>query len=148
MEYSKAGLSLTEGFEHCRLLAYPDSGGVLTIGWGHVGPEVLRGMMISQAQADKLLLSDVAAAVNAINHLVKVPLSQDEFDGLTDFAFNCGVGAFRDSHLLVLLNQGDIAAAAYEFQRWDRCKGVVMAGLLRRREAEETLFEKPDVSTH
>ena len=35
MTYSKAGIQLTERFEGCRLAAYPDTGGVWTIGYGH-----------------------------------------------------------------------------------------------------------------
>jgi len=141
MQYSKTGLQLTEGFESCRLTAYQDIKGIWTIGWGHTGTDVVPGLTITQAQADALLLHDVQNAVNHVNHLVTVPLTQNEFDALVDFAFNAGCGAFADSTLLKLLNQGDDAGAAAQFDLWDHASGKVVAGLLRRREAETQLFQ-------
>ena len=67
---------------------------------------------------------------------MKVPLTQGEFDALTDFVFNCGCGAFAGSTMLRLLNAGDYQSAAGQFDLWDHAGGQVVAGLLRRREAE------------
>ncbi len=140
MTYSQDGLKLTEGFESCRLTAYRDIKGILTIGWGHTGPDVFEGQTITQEQADALLLQDVQNAVNHVNHLVTVTLTQSEFDALVDFAFNCGCGAFAGSTLLKLLNAGDYPGAAAQFDSWDHAAGKVVAGLLRRREAETQEF--------
>ena len=140
MEYSKNGLSLTEQFESCRLTAYPDSKGVPTIGWGHTAG-VYPGQTITQEQADDFLMADVQNAVAHVNNLVHIQLTQNEFDALVDFAFNCGCGAFASSTMLRLLNAGNITGAAYEFQRWDKADGTVVAGLLRRRIAESTEFQ-------
>ena len=63
-----------------------------------------------------------------------------EFDALVDFAFNCGCGAFAGSTLLKLLNAGDYPGAAAQFDVWDHASGKVVAGLLRRREAETQEF--------
>jgi lysozyme len=139
MNYSKDGLKLTEGFESCRLVAYPDVKGVITIGWGHTPAYV--GQTCTQEQADAWLLADVQTAVSAVNRLVKTPLTQHEFDALVDFNFNCGVTAFAGSTMLKLLNQGNHAGAAAQFQAWDHAAGKVVAGLLRRRQAEEKEFE-------
>jgi lysozyme len=86
-------------------------------------------------------MADVQNAVAHVNNLVHIQLTQNEFDALVDFAFNCGCGAFASSTMLRLLNAGNITGAAYEFQRWDKADGTVVAGLLRRRIAESTEFQ-------
>jgi lysozyme len=139
MQYSKQGMALTEQFESCRLVAYPDVKGVMTIGWGHT-LAVHPGMVCTQEEADKWLLDDVAAAVNAVNLLVKIGLTQEEFDSLVDFTFNVGITAFQHSTMLRLLNENDIEGAIGEFERWDVSGGQHVAGLLRRRNAERALF--------
>lgn len=139
--YSKSGLALTEQFEACRLDAYPDLKGVWTIGFGHTGPDVHCGMVITQAQAEAYLKADIKAASDAVNHLVTIAIGQGEFDALVDFAYNVGIGALTGSTLLRDLNAGDFAGAADRFEEWDHAGGFVVAGLLRRREAEETLFK-------
>lgn len=140
MTYSKPGLGLTEGFEGCRLRAYQDSKGVWTIGYGHTGKDVVAGLTCTQAQADLWLQLDIEWAASEVNRVVKVPLTQAEFDALVDFVFNCGSGNFDHSTLLTLLNHNDHVKAAAEFVKWDKCGGVVLPGLLRRRKAEAALF--------
>lgn len=146
MNYSKSGLALTESFESCRLTAYQDQVGVWTIGWGHTFG-VKEGDVCTQAQADIWVLADLAACEDDVNTHVKVPLTQGEFDALVDFAFNLGRGALNNSTLLKDLNAGDYQAAAAEFEKWDHAGGKVVAGLLRRRQAEETEFNTPDGGT-
>jgi lysozyme len=85
-------------------------------------------------------MEDVQVAVRAVNAYVKVTLTQDEFNALTDFCFNAGCHAFFCSTMLTLLNQGNYSAAAAQFIRWDKCGGVELAGLLRRRQAEMQEF--------
>lgn len=138
------GMQLTEGFESCRLVSYLDAGGVPTIGWGHTGPDVHLGMICTQAQADAWLEQDKATARAAIRSYVRVPLTANQFAALEDFDFNVGSGAFRGSTLLKLLNSGDFAGAAKQLERWDHVNGQVVAGLLKRRLAEESLFDTPD----
>jgi lysozyme len=140
--YSKTGLALTERFESCRLAAYQDLKGVWTIGYGHAGANVHSGMVVTQAQAEAYLRADIKTASEAINKLVTVAITQDEFDALVDFTFNVGIGALTSSTLLCDLNAGDIAGAAGRFEEWDHAGGQVVAGLLRRRLAEEALFNK------
>jgi lysozyme len=140
MEYSKQGLALTESFESCRQTAYQDIKGIWTIGWGHVGPEVVDGLVWTQNQADTQLVTDLQNAERMVNTYVTVPITQGIFDALVDFAFNLGTNAARGSTLLKLVNAGDMAGAAAQFQLWDHASGVVVAGLLRRRIAEEQEF--------
>ena len=142
MDYSKQGLDLTKGFESCRLVAYQDINvkGIWTIGWGHTGPEVVEGLVWNQNQADSQLVMDLCRAEKMVNTCDTVPLTRGQFDALVDFAFNLGCNAEKGSTLLKLINQGDFAHAANEFEKWDHASGKVVAGLLRRRLAEKEEF--------
>jgi lysozyme len=140
--YSQNGLNLTEQFEGLRLDAYQDQVGVWTIGYGHTGPDVHPGLTITQEQANSLLMQDTQSAAAAVNRLVTVALNQDEFDALVDFVFNLGEGALAGSTLLKLLNAGNFAGAAGEFPKWCHAGGQVVPGLVRRRAAEQQLFEQ------
>lgn len=148
MKLGDAGRSLIQSFESCRLKAYRDGGGVWTVGWGHTGPEVREGLTISQERADWLFEQDIAQFERDVNSLVKVSLTQNQFDALVSFAYNCGsdidadtiAEGLGDSALLRKLNAGDYAGAAAEFPRWNKDNGKVVAGLTRRREAEKALF--------
>jgi lysozyme len=141
LTYSKDGLAITEQFEGCRLVAYQDQVGVWTIGYGHTGSGVASGLTITQDQAIDLLTSDVAASAAYVNAAVTVELQQNEFDALVDFVFNLGRGAFAGSTLLKNLNAGQFDAAATQFDLWDHAGGQVVAGLLRRRQAEQAMFQ-------
>lgn len=141
LSYSDQGLALTEQFEGLRLTAYQDSVGVWTIGYGHTGPDVQPGLTITQEQASALLLQDVAGAVAAVNRLVTVPLTQNQFDALVDFTFNVGQGNLASSTLLRELNAGNTAGAAAQFLVWVYAGGVQLPGLVTRRQAEAALFQ-------
>lgn len=139
MQYSDDGLSITEQFEGCKLTAYKDSGGVWTNGYGNTHG-VIPGSTITQEQAIADLRANIQTAVNAVNRLVTVQLSQNQFDACCDLVFNIGEGNFKSSTLLKLLNAGDFQNAALEFEKWDKCNGQVLDGLLNRRQAEEKEF--------
>lgn len=141
LTYDGTGLSLTEQCEGCQLTAYQDQVGKWTIGYGHTGSDVTPGLTITMDQAQQLLQQDVAKASACVNDNVTVQLTQDEFDALVDFVFNLGPGNFEGSTLLRDLNTGDFTAAAGQFELWDHAGGAVVAGLLRRRQQEEALFE-------
>jgi lysozyme len=147
LTYSTQGLSLTEQFEGCRLTAYQDQVGVWTIGYGHTGPDVTPGLTIASDRAQALLAQDISSAAACVNNVVTVKLSQEEFDALVEFVFNLGAGAFKSSSMLRDLTAGDFTSAADQFVLWDHAGGAVVAGLLRRRQAEATLFDAGDEST-
>lgn len=149
MKTSPRGLELIESFESLRLTAYWD-GTYLdqaktqkrwSIGWGHTGG-VKEFNTCTPEQAEVWQAEDVAEAEDSIGSLVKVPLTQNQFDALASFVFNVGSGAFENSTLLKLLNAGSYQLAAIEFPRWDHDNGQVSAGLLRRRDAEQELFRE------
>jgi lysozyme len=142
MKLSINGLRLIKDFEGCRLHAYRDSAGVWTIGYGHT-PGVKQGDVIDKVEAEGLLLEDSLIAEDAVNRLVKVHLSQYQFDSLVSLVFNIGETAFARSTLLRKLNAGDYHGAAEEFSRWvhgGEDKHIVM-GLVGRRRKEQSLFK-------
>lgn len=139
MKISEAGLDLIKSHEGFRSDAYLCPAGIWTIGYGHTG-DVEEGQSVTEEEAEELLLQDVAFAENAVNSLVEVELSQQMFDALVCFVYNVGIGAFEQSTLLRLLNQGQMEEAAEQFLRWNKAGGKELAGLTRRREAERALF--------
>lgn len=142
--YDQAGLDLTEASESLRLTAYPDpgtGGAPWTIGYGHTGADVYPGLTITQDKAEQLLRADVRVAESAVKRLVKVPLTQGQYDALVDFVFNIGEGQFASSTLLRKLNDCDYAGADAEFKRWNRSGGKILNGLVKRRAAEEAMFD-------
>jgi lysozyme len=141
--YSPNGLTLTKRFEGLELTAYQDQVGVWTIGYGHTGPTVHGGLTITQTQADQLLESDVSGAVACVNRAVTTAINQNQFDALVDFVINLGCASLLTSMLLRFVNKGDFADAALQFLRWDHAGGVVIPGLLKRRQAEMELFRTP-----
>lgn len=130
-------------FEGCVLTAYNCPAGVLTIGYGHTGPDVYPGQTITQQEAIDLLDKDLNRFRQAVVRIVNVSLTENQFAALVSLAFNIGVGAFQKSTLVRKLNASDYEGAANEFKRWNRGGGQVLRGLVRRRAAEEALFRKP-----
>ncbi|WP_343558458.1 lysozyme [Klebsiella aerogenes] len=147
MQTSNEGIALIKDFEGCRLTAYPDpgtGGAPWTIGYGWTlavdGKPVRPGMTIDQATADRLLKTGLVSYENDVLKIVKVKLTQGQFDALVSFAYNIGSRALSTSTLLKKINAGDIKGAADEFLRWNKAGGKVLNGLTRRREAERALF--------
>ena len=141
LSLSDQGLALTKSFEGLELSAYADQGGVWTIGYGHTGPGVHAGLTITDDHADTFLESDVAGAVTAVNRMVTSTINQNQFDALVDFTFNLGCASLSQSTLLRYVNAGEFDLAAAQFLLWDHVRGVVIPGLLRRRQAEMELFK-------
>jgi lysozyme len=139
------GLTLIKEFEGLRLNSYQDAVGVWTIGYGHTRT-AKRGMRINKQQAEDLLLEDLRRFEVGVSRALKVPVTWYEFDALVAFAFNAGLGAFRRSTLLRLLNKGVTKEqVAAQFERWVFAGGRKLAGLVRRRKAEQRLFLGVDV---
>lgn len=144
MRISDKGISLIKQFEGLRLTAYQDSVGVWTIGYGWTQPvdgkPIRPGMTIKEETAERLLRTGLVGYESDVSKVVKVKLTQGQFDALVSFAYNLGTRALSTSTLLQKLNAGDNAGAADEFPRWNKAGGKVLPGLTRRREAERALF--------
>jgi len=139
MKLGEKGTEILKYFEGCRLEAYQDSVGVWTIGYGHT-KGVLEGMTITQEGAEQLLQTELEEYEGYIEKYVTVPLTQNQFDALVVWVYNLGPTNFRNSTLLKELNAGNYNAAGQEITRWNKAGGKVLAGLVKRREAEAQLF--------
>ncbi|WP_345776427.1 lysozyme [Rhodanobacter sp. A1T4] len=132
------------GVEGERLVAYLDTNGTLTIGVGHTGPDVTKGLRITPERSRQLLQADLSTAVTCVNRYVRVPLTEAQWIALVSFTFNEGIRRFQTSTLLRLLNAGDYAAVPAQLVRWNKetVKGVLRIndGLTNRRAAEIKLW--------
>jgi lysozyme len=152
MRLSPAGAEFIKHEEGFGAKLYVDSSGHTHIGHGHL---VHRGLLdssdprekpylrgITREQAHALFVDDVVAAERAIVRLVRVPLTQEQFDALTSFVYNVGKGQFRSSTLLALLNGGGHDSVPRQLGRWIRSAGKVDAGLVKRRANEVLLWSE------
>ena len=141
MQLSDAGLDLVKRSEGFRSHTYLDVNGFPTIGYGHrVLPSESFPGGITETQAADLLASDLRVAEQDVVRLVKVSLTQGQFDALVDFCFNLGGERLASSTLLKVLNGGRYQDAVEQLLRWDLAGGQVNAGLKARRQAECALW--------
>jgi lysozyme len=141
MKFSAAGMELLKRSEGFRNRVYLDVAGHPTIGYGHrlINPESFPGG-VDEPEAAAILACDVRDAEQAVERLVKVPLTQGQFDALVDFCFNLGAGKLATSTLLKILNRGRYDDAVEQLLRWDHAGSEECAGLRARREAEKELW--------
>jgi lysozyme len=137
-------IDLIKRNEGCELTAYRDSVGVLTIGYGHTGPDVTEGLRITQQQAEALLRQDLEKFQDGIDDVVTGDASDNQFGAMVSLAFNIGLGHFKTSSVLRDHNAGDHQAAADAFLLWNKAGGQVLPGLDRRRHEERRLYLSPD----
>lgn len=152
MNLSPAGFDLIKRSEGFRAQKYIDVAGFLTIGYGHklrVSESYDHG--ITEVIATALLEKDISSAEAAITELVKVPLTQGQFDALVDFVYNLGFVALEHSTLLRDLNNRYYAAAALQLLLWDHAvesgREQEVAGLKARRQAELQLWNGQPLAT-
>ena len=139
MTTSESGLNLIKSFEGLRLTAYRCPAGKWTIGYGHT-KGVKKGMYISEEVATHFLIEDVQRVEPTINSYDGIYHgTQNEFDALASFAFNCGI-----SNLKKLLKYGQRTKSqiADAILLYNKANGRVLRGLVRRRKAERELFVK------
>ena len=153
MKTGERGLALIKEFEGCKLSAYQCPAGIWTIGYGSTrygdGTPVSKGRTLpTELAALELLKVTLVQFEKDVNSLVKVPITQNQFDALISFAYNLGsdidkddiAEGLGDSTLLKKLNNRDYFGAAAEFHKWNKAGGKPLAGLTRRRKAEAELF--------
>lgn len=151
MHLSEDGERLIKHFESCRLQAYPDSGGLYTIGWGTTryenGREVKKGDTITQGRADALFKLQIPKYEQTVKGKIKRNLLQHEFDALVSFVYNAGTsynsgGFWKDFNIFSNVNKGVTGEEMINY--WSTlaitAKGKKLNGLIRRRKAEAHLF--------
>ncbi len=142
---SPNGITLIKKFEGLSLEPYLCPANYLTIGYGHVinDPEKDElGRGINKIKAEELLVSDLRKFEDAISRLIKVRLSQNQFDALISFAYNLGAAALQRSTLRQKVNHEEHEQAVLEFPKWVYCNGFKLKGLQYRRLAEARLYSQ------
>jgi lysozyme len=137
MKMSENGLITLREREGARNKAYQDVKGIWTIGVGHTGPEVVKGLYWTDEQIEAQLALDVQKAEECILNNVRVGLTQNQFDALCSFIFNVGTHAFEQSTMLKLINKGDFDGAAQQFNHW-----VIPISVTSRRMSEKAQFSQ------
>lgn len=138
---NQLGIKLIKEYEGCELIAYKDVGGLLTIGYGHVGPDVTEGLEWTQEQAESAFHRDLGKFEAQVDHLTPTTINENQFSAIVSFTYNLGASRLKQSTLLKLLFENDFEGAAKEFGKWVKAAGKVDPGLVRRRAAEQKLFE-------
>ena len=141
-------IDLIKEFEGYRNTTYADSVGVLTIGYGTtgragVGIDPRPGQTITKAEAEWYLRKGVDKFAASIMPAITAPINENEFGAFVSLAYNVGPSAFKRSSALRHFNSGDKARAGKSIILWNKAGGRVLAGLVRRREAERQLFLTP-----
>lgn len=133
-------------WEGCRLVAYRCPAGVLTIGFGHTGPDVMDGLVISRRKAEDLFREDTEKFAGIVGNIfARVPLTDNQFSALVSLAYNIGPGNLRKSALcrMVLANPAD-PAIRNEFMKHTKARinGILkeLPGLVARRRAEADIY--------
>jgi len=147
MKIVQETIDLLHKFEALRLNAYLCPAGVPTIGWGNTfyenGRKVMLGESITKARADELFSNILNEFQKSVRKKVSVKLNDNQFSALVSFAYNVGMGNFRNSTLLRKVNANpNDTSIANEFKRWNKSNGRVLNGLKRRRKAESELYFK------
>jgi lysozyme len=147
MKVNADGYALLKKFEGCVLKAYKCPAGVWTIGFGNTfyedGTKVKEGDVITQQRADELAKYIVEQFATSIRAMIKQPLNENQFSACVSLAYNIGTGGFKKSSVLRKLNVNPTdPTIADSFRLWNKGGGVILKGLVRRREAEIELYFK------
>lgn len=137
------GIQLIKQVEGFEPKIYLDAAGYPTIGYGHLVRDYEREWFkngISEAAGEALLIKDVLAAEQAVLRLVKVPLTDGQFDALVSFTFNLGGGALQRSTLRRKVNRAEHDDVPPEFMKWVWAGGKKLKGLVKRREKEAIMY--------
>ena len=137
---SHKGIEFIKQHEGFNAYRYKDSAGLWTIGYGHLIKKGEAYKHITHDMAERLLKRDIKTVEKAINKLVKVKLTQSQYDAVASFVFNVGEGAFKRSTMLYHINRSNYGVAANEFVKWVNAGGQRVNGLVKRRKAERRMF--------
>jgi lysozyme len=141
--------TLLKQFEGFRAAPYLDSVGVPTIGYGTIsypGGEAVKmsDPAITEPQGIQFLNYQLGLKSKIIAPMLQKPATLHQAAAILSLTYNIGTGGFGSSSVLRKFNAGDIAGSADAFLLWDKGtvdgKLVVIPGLLKRRQAERTVF--------
>jgi lysozyme len=141
----ESGLEIIKMFEGFRSEPYLCPAGVATIGFGSTrgidGNRVTLGhSAINRDEAEEMLAHDLQNIEKSVGRLIRVALTQNQFDAIVSFTYNLGSGRLQSSTLRSKLNREDYEGAADEFPKWVKAGGKRLSGLVKRRFVERKLF--------
>jgi lysozyme len=147
MKVNAEGYALIKRFEGCRLKAYKCPTNVWTIGYGNTfyedGMKVKEGDVITQQRAEELAKFIIDQFAVTIEPFILKPLTDNQFSACVSLAYNIGTGGFKRSSVFKKLNINPTdPTIADSFRLWNKGGGKVLAGLVKRREAEIQLYFK------
>ena len=145
MHINELGIEIVKSFEGISLKPYLCPGSVWTVGHGATRSSTGRPIdpdmePITEDEAEALLLRDLESSEGWVFRLIKTAFTENQFSALTSFTFNVGAGALQRSTLRMKLNRGEYQGVADEFPKWKFANKRILAGLIRRRAAERSLF--------
>lgn len=140
MNINQLGIDLIKLFEGRKLTAYQDQAGIWTIGYGHTGPEVVKGLTWSVDEAEQMLLQDISSKAEPIRDFISEMVNDNQFSALCSLCFNVGLHRVIKSNTLKLINSGEDPSV--EWMGFCLVNGEPNNGLLRRRKAELDLYHK------
>jgi len=151
MRLNNAGYLLICKFEGLSLTPYLCSAKIPTIGYGSTyypnGKKVtLKDKAITKQEAFEMfkIIADEFAV--KVNKLVTSKISQNKFNSLVSFAYNCGINNLGISTLLKKVNfNPDDLTIKNEFLKWNKAGGKVLKGLTNRREIESQIYYENNV---
>lgn len=138
MHINNDGLNIIKESEGLRLKAYKCPSGVWTIGYGHTGRDVKKGMIITEEKATDLLRSDIARFERNVSHYDKIyNFTSNEFSALVSFVYNIG-------SIAGLTKAGTRSKEQIANKMLEYCyaNGKKLNGLYTRRQKERRLFLK------
>ena len=137
---TQEGIDLIKRFEGFSSTVYICPAGYPTIGYGHLVRDHETFEEISQEEAEALLRIDVESAERAVLRLIKVPLTDGQFDALVSFTYNLGSGALQCSTLRRKVNRQAHSEVPAQLVRWVWAGGRKLNGLIKRRECESLIY--------
>lgn len=139
MHISERGINLIKDFEGFSSKTYVCPAGYKTIGYGHISDNNIND--ITKIEAEKLLAEDIYKAERSVERNIRVDLTQGQFDALVSFVFNLGGAALQRSTLRQKVNREEHQDVPKEFMRWVYTAGMVLTGLVKRRQAEAEIYD-------
>jgi lysozyme len=147
MKVNAEGYALIKKFEGCRLKAYKCPANVWTIGYGNTfyenGMKVKEGDVITQQRAEEMAKFIIDQFAVSIAPFIQKTLTENQFSACVSLAYNIGTSGFKRSSVFKKLNiNPNDPTIADSFKLWNKGGGKVLAGLVKRREAEIQLYFK------
>jgi len=141
--------AIKEHFEGYSGVAYKDSGGVWTVGYGSTynhdqKRKVQQGDIITKEVAIRWMATDVDNVIRQANQYIKTQLNPSQSAAIVDYIYNRGIGNFLRTNLDELINANPFDPLVIPEIKGTGLKdkaGHLLWGLGRRRRSEAYLYQ-------